>query len=83
MASNDYMHAVALMSKSDSWGKYLGSNDYKHVVALMSKGDSRGKCLASNDYMNVVAPASQRGTQNTPNLDFNMKGLLGAKTRDH
>ena len=83
LASNDYMHVVALMSKSDSRGKCLGSNDHKHVLALMSKGDSRGKCLASNDYLHVVAPASQRGTQNTPNLDFNMKGLLGAKTRHH
>ena len=43
LASNDYMHAVALMSKSDSRGKCLGSNDYKHVVALMSESDSGGQ----------------------------------------
>ena len=43
MASNDYMHVVALMSKSDSRGKCLGSNEYKHVVALMSESDSGGQ----------------------------------------
>ena len=43
LASNDYMHVVALMSKSDSRGKCLGSNDYKHVVALMSESDSGGQ----------------------------------------
>ena len=58
----------------------LGANVWEAMIISMwllscQKATLGGKCLASYDYMHVVAPVSQRGTQNTPNLDFNMKGL--------
>ena len=50
---------VAVISKTELWGKCLVSNDIMHWVAVMPKKESRSTCSVSNDNVHVVAVVSK------------------------